>query len=534
MSGDYATDYFDDTPDSWITIGSGFSTNGNRWQAVDLNGYTILSNGVDLPVSYRVEHESVTPLYELRENGIASVGSMAVYTGILMLGDIEQIDDLKTWMQGGSPYGVVTANTTRFHNRLIWSQIKEPLRFAATTNGAITKDTQTVTLDYAVNSVQVGDQITITGAGTDGGNLTANVASINNNALFIDKAASTTVSDTPVQQTAEIGSIIGFEDLMGDGSGIIGMAPLQNMIVIYKDTSIFVGQYTGDTNIPFKFRVIPIPSTQALYFKHTLVPVKNSHVYAGRDSFYSFDLTSGGPKELAPLAAVKNVFYEQNDISDTNRVFASDNVLTNEIWFCFTSLTDDVAICYDYRNNTASTSAGLFSAAASIKKPPATNQDWFIMGTSQGLILRYGLSNESESEWSNKKAIYYRRTTNYSATQVAYASKLKGGLANFGDSYNEKDFRGYLVQLASQQEENAVLTIKIYGYANAYGSATTLVDGFQITTPSTRNLLPCFFRSHLFQDEITASEYKNVRLAARTFDVSMVSSSSEIRQPTLS
>ena len=526
--------YFDTTPDSWITIGSGFSTNGNRWQAVDLNGYTIFNNGVDLPVSYRVEQETVTPLYELRENGISSIGSMTVYSGILMLGDIEQIDDLKAWMQGGSPYGVVTANTTRFHNRLIWSQIKEPLKFAATTKGAINADSQTVTLDYAVSSIQVGDQITITGAGTNGGNLTANVASIKNNTLFIDEAASTTVSDSPVMQTAEIGSIIGFEDLMGDGSGIIGLAPLQNMIVIYKDTSIFVGQYTGNTNIPFKFRVITIPSTQALYYKHTLIPVKNSHVYAGRDSFYSFDLTSGGPKELSQLAAVKNVFFDQNEIGSTNDVFAADNVLTNEIWFCFTSLSDDSAICYDYRNNTASTSAGSFSAAASIKKPPATNQDWFIMGTAQGAIFRYGLSNEDESEWSNKKAIYYRRTNSYSTSEVAYSSKLKGGLANLGDAYNEKDFRGYLVQLASQQEENAVLTIKIYGYANAYGSATTLVNGFQITTPATRNLVPCFFRSHLFQDEITATEYKNVRLAARTFDVSMVSSSSEIRQPTLS
>ena len=149
---------------------------------------------VDLPVSYRVEQETVTPLYELRENGISSIGSMTVYSGILMLGDIEQIDDLKAWMQGGSPYGVVTANTTRFHNRLIWSQIKEPLKFAASTNGAINADSQTVTLDYAVTSIQVGDQITITGAGTNGGNLTANVASISNNALFIDKAASTTVT----------------------------------------------------------------------------------------------------------------------------------------------------------------------------------------------------------------------------------------------------------------------------------------------------------------------------------------------------
>ena len=135
---------------------------------------------------------------------------------------------------------------------------------------------------------------------------------------------------------------------------------------------------------------------------------------------------------------------------------------------------------------------------------------------------------------SNKKAIYYRRTNSYSTTQVAYPSTIKGGLANFGDAYNEKDFRGYLLQLASQQEENAIITIKIYGYANPYSTPTTLVNGFQITTPSTRNLVPCFFRSHLFQDEVTATEYKNARLAARTFDVSMVKSTSETRQPSLS
>jgi|TARA_R100001463_G_scaffold19123_3_gene47241 hypothetical protein len=530
-----AIDYFDNTPDNWITIGSGFSSSGNRWQAVNLNGYTILNNGVDLPVSYRVEHLEVTPLYELRENGVASVGSITAYNGILMLADIDQIDDLKTWMSGGSAYGVVTANTTKFNNRLIWSQIREPLKFSASTAGSISSGEQTLTLSYPAKSYQVGDQITIVGAGTNGGNLSANIAGVTNNqTIFLDAEASTTVSDASVVQTSEIGSIIGFEDLMGDGSGIVHMAPLQNNLVVYKDTSIFIGQYTGNTNIPFKFRVITIPSTQALYYKHTLISVKNTHIYAGRDSFYSFDLTSRGPKEISALASVKDIFYKQNEIAATNSVFAADNVLTNEVWFCFTSLTDDSAICYDYRNGTASTTSGMFSAAASIKKPPLTNEDWFVMGTAGGTLFRYGLANETVSEWSNKKAIYYRRTNSYSTTQVAYPSTIKGGLANFGDAYNEKDFRGYLLQLASQQEENAIITIKIYGYANPYSTPTTLVNGFQITTPATRNLVPCFFRSHLFQDEVTATEYKNARLAARTFDVSMVKSTSEIRQPSLS
>ena len=150
-----------------------------------------------------------------------------------------------------------------------------------------------------------------------------------NQTIFLSDAASTTVSELSVLQTEEIGSIVGYEDLEDDGSGVVNMAPLQNMIVIYKDTSIFVGQYTGNTNIPFKFRVIKVPSSQALYYKHTLVPLKNSHVYIGRDSFYSFDLSSGGPKEVAALASIKDLFFSQSEITATDSVFAADNVLTN-------------------------------------------------------------------------------------------------------------------------------------------------------------------------------------------------------------
>jgi len=528
-------DYFDNTPDNWITIGSGFSSSGGRWQAVNINGYSVFNNGVDLPVSYRVEHESVTPLYELRENGIASVGCMAVYNGILMMGDVDLVDDLNTWMAGSSPYDVVTSNTTRYHTRLIWSQIGEPLKWSAPVPGSITENTRTLTLKYPAKSFKVGDTITVAGAGTNGGNLSSVIAIITSNqTLFLSDTASTTVSEQPVVQTDEIGSIIGYEDLEDDGSGVINMAPLQNMIVIYKDTSIFVGQYTGNTNIPFKFRVIKLPSSQALYYKHTLIPLKNSHIYIGRDSFYTFDLSSGGPQEVAALASVKDLFYSQSDISATNSVFAADNVLTNEIWFCFNSATDNKAICYDYRNGTSSTTATDISAAASVKRPPDSNEDWFVMGTGAGSVLRYGLANVDVSDWgSDTRAIYWKRTSSYTTTKEDYSSILQGGLANFGDAYNEKDFRGYLVQLASQQEENATLTVRVYGYTNPYSTPTTLIDGFEITTPATRNLVPCFFRQHLFQDEITVTEQKNVRLAARTFDVGLVASASEIRQPSL-
>lgn len=85
--------YYDDNTGEWITIGTGFSMEGQRWEAVSINGWSVFNNGVDLPVSYRVEDQEVVPLYELRESGIASVGCIAELTGILMLFDISEIQD---------------------------------------------------------------------------------------------------------------------------------------------------------------------------------------------------------------------------------------------------------------------------------------------------------------------------------------------------------------------------------------------------------------------------------------------------------
>ena len=87
--------YFDDNPGNWITIGSGFSTSGRRWEALSINGYLVLNNAADLPLTYRVEEMEARPIYELREQGIASVGTIAEHDGILVCGDIRQLNSDK-------------------------------------------------------------------------------------------------------------------------------------------------------------------------------------------------------------------------------------------------------------------------------------------------------------------------------------------------------------------------------------------------------------------------------------------------------
>ena len=83
--------YVDENPGYWIVIGSGYSTAGKRWETVSINGYMVFNNGVDLLCTYRVEEMSVVPIYELREQGVAAVGTISEINGILMCGDITEI-----------------------------------------------------------------------------------------------------------------------------------------------------------------------------------------------------------------------------------------------------------------------------------------------------------------------------------------------------------------------------------------------------------------------------------------------------------
>ena len=92
LTGD-GTPYFSSQVGEWRIIGSGFSEDGKRWEAVNINGYAVFNNGVDLPVTYRVEDFDTLPIYELRDMGVANVGTIAEVKGLLACGDIGGIDD---------------------------------------------------------------------------------------------------------------------------------------------------------------------------------------------------------------------------------------------------------------------------------------------------------------------------------------------------------------------------------------------------------------------------------------------------------
>lgn len=752
--------YYNDNPGLWMEIGSGFSEDGNRWEAVNINGYAVFNNGVDLPVTYRLEDTEVSPIYELREQGVASVGTIAEYYGILMCSDISEIQTTKlaelltpkgetssgevtatqsgftitssvpffssdmvgktitlsgqtavnitavsapvapetlstsvtvdgtatvsspkqftirtkasqagaTWSgtvsgtissgsfsveasggtlftgsvgkvirfingfsaeitavadathatldtaptsdisgtpfyittsDGGSAFEVVAASdffdssmvglkllwdtgeertiisvtdaTTvvvdsdgpissglfkiendeswaaftdanyidRTQYKVIWSMENEPRRFGAVVNGNILSGSKSITLDYTIKSFEVGDEIRISGAGVNGGNLTATITAISylNRVLLLDTAASTRVIGAAAQQTDSIGSIVGSYELQDDGSGILKMLALGSALIVYKDTGIYIGSYTGDAAAPFAFTRLQIPDSRSLYYRHTLINVSGLyHVYAGSGSFYKFDLTNRIPEIVQEMEVCSDLFFNEATLENTESIFAVENGITSEAWFVFPSTSSDKAICLDYKYGTVSTTGMEVTAAAMVKKPETgvvvgSTEDWFVLGTEDGVLVQYGKADAEQAQWSDDKEIYYRRSAYpFDETKTGYASALYTGMGNFGDDFNEKDVMEHVFYLASTPESNCQIALAFYGSRNVAETATSLLSK-TVTTPKSKNLTSFFFRKMYFQERYTISGYDNpCRITARTWRGNGLDSRSNIRR----
>jgi hypothetical protein len=105
-NGDYNDDgyavvgYFQTEVGNWITIASGLSPNAGRWESEQVGSWLVLNNGLDLPMTYNLLDLKCKPIYELRENSIASVGTISVVDDILCCHDIREIteDSMNTIM----------------------------------------------------------------------------------------------------------------------------------------------------------------------------------------------------------------------------------------------------------------------------------------------------------------------------------------------------------------------------------------------------------------------------------------------------
>lgn len=109
---------FSNTLGTWSTIGSGYSASGKRWQVVTIGGTLVANNSVDLPLYWTIGDATVTPMAELREVGVVSVGRIQENNGFLIIANITEIRaaQLDHWMNGylAYPIGANVAKAASF------------------------------------------------------------------------------------------------------------------------------------------------------------------------------------------------------------------------------------------------------------------------------------------------------------------------------------------------------------------------------------------------------------------------------------
>lgn len=177
-----------------------------------------------------------------------------------------------------------------------WDDITDTLTITAGNNN---QWTWTSFLDTAIgtNGVDLPAQWTGTGNGT-----AASVPTGLTKAKFVENwnrfvfYANVTVSGTahPTRiYYSDIDSVsswnsASFRDMnKNDGQDITGIKKLGDRLVIYKERSIWIAQFTGDSDIPFVFT--PTPSSVGCVSGYSIQEVENGHIFLSYDGYYYFD-----------------------------------------------------------------------------------------------------------------------------------------------------------------------------------------------------------------------------------------------------
>lgn len=530
VAGQYIC-WFDYDNHTWTPIGWGYATSGiRRWQIVLIADFVVFNNGVDLPCSWQIGDGAVTPLYELRERGVASVGVIWEYNAILKCGDILQIDDynLGVIMTGGDPYGRITdpAQTERVQYREIWSNNGDPRDWGATVNGTIGTGTPTLVLDWPLASLVQGDTIEIIGAGVSGGNLTTVIDNISGTTITVHNNASTTATNTPVQKPAALTGIVGYYDFQTDGSAIIRGIKLGNREIIVKETGFFVGYYTGDVDTPFVYDECPAGSAVP-FFPWTLVNVKDQYLlFAGERYFYRFSL-SALRSEIDPVMAdcKDTLFFSRVSTADKDNIFAVVNPCTNEVFIHYRYVVGGTyyyaVVARDFQNECADNITTMpFQCAAVIHKPKANRDSddielWYIMGGLDGTVTLYGKTN---------LAVLTQQRYG-----VSFLSRWLSGLEAFGDPNNEKIVKTW-TPIFSAAGSAAALTFKLYG-ADDTNQTPVLLETKVLTNATLPRFAPLYYQKIYFQECVECSANAAVRIAGRVWEATSLGAGPITRNP---
>ena len=147
-------------------------------------------------------------------------------------------------------------------------------------------------------------------------------------------------------------------------------------------------------------------------------------------------------------------------------------------------------------------------------------EDWFVMGTSDGVVVVYGKSHEPVASWNNGREIYFRRESYpFTAEKSEYDSILRSGLGDFGSAYAHKILRAIQPFLSSRSDNNEIKLMPIGSEVSASGVTQLLALHFSLDNPAVLNRVNLYFRGYLFGDEILVTGKDNpVEIAGRTYE----------------
>lgn len=507
---------------TWATVGTGFSTDATFWEAEQMDGYLIMNNGVNILHTLRAEDSATYPIYEMREAGIASVRTIAIYNGFLMCGDVTEIasTEMAAWMLGATPYGVPPDNIcNRIRYKIVWSDFGKPRNWAPIIGGTIDGATKNkIILDYAsAPLLEVGAKLAIIGAGVGGGTLggqtgfdegvTVTEVNLGTREITINTNANTSLTyplSVTVTRFVDVSTFVGSSSIQDDSSAIVKLKPLRNALAVYRETGIFTGRYTGVVELPFAFR----PEYQGRnvpYYPRAVVDLDGeSHLYPTENSFYEFD-GAGEPRLFAPLDDASSLFFNGLTLATSAKAFAARNPVTRELWFN----SVNGVLAYDYVTKTASWIDESYQAFTYARKPDGTastlpSEFWFLMARG-GNVLKYGLNDSGV-------ALYSRLGLPYTAT-------IKWGLNDLRTEYREKDLLSYTPLLASGSAQSSV---EVALYSCEHPSAPpVLLEGFPLTIqdPTVNSQVDTFFRGVYFQDRIRVqvTPMNPIKISGRIF-----------------
>ncbi len=617
---------FDNTLGTWSTIGSGYSALGKKWQVLSIGGVLAANNAVDLPFTYEVGEAAVTPMYELREVGIARVGRISENSGFLLVADITEIFEevLPLFMRGWSvftsgttsakaanftitnpevddtfsvttgastitatlpaapptdfyvwikkadagagrvvtspaievspvvlrsindialvfwdatfgrwasvtflsgvipadaPYGTPPAYITQ---RLPWSiangDYGHPALWAPAFTVLMAASSATIILPFPSTVFIAGQtRVAVISGGPLGGTL-GGQEGYENGVLVTGVSGRTLTLEIPtdpdlayprvvqVMRWTDISSLVGRYDLWGDGSAITVVSSLRDWIVVFRETGIYLGRYTGDPGAPFVFTPKYAGSNVPLW-PDAVANIKGDYLlYPGQGNrVFRFDgITWPEVDDVPDLAS--GLFFDGYDQDD--EVFAVEVPMTKEWWFVYPDKV--MAFDFDTAGCTISEMDQGFNAAAVVHKA-GTSDVWFIMSIGR-LIYTYGL-------------VYgITPIQTWLRDGVAVDSTFRFGLNTFGDKANEKMLLSLTPILASSSP-SVDIELQIYATHNPSAALTPLLVPVEsLPSPEGRNFVTTIFQAIYEQDEIVLVEATDIdaKYSMRIWEVELV------------